>query len=202
MACSLSQSATLACEPLPSSRFFKGEAALYSQTSDEPDPESRATYTFTQTVAGVGTGGLVGVGKATSMPAQLPASAARIRRTFAGITCTWAAYSVAVACERGSRPDGYLIGLSPDFVQVRSPKHEIVFFRNHPAKSRGLSGVIDSRIVHRETHRGVACYWTRQDGGGAGCSPADHHGFIAFVGHSSVRVTNEAGRTVFVRNQP
>jgi len=126
----------------------------------------------------------------------------RTVRTYAGITCLWLAstHYGSVACQRA---DGAgLVGVvSHPFVAVRTAKGRIVLFKNQPTQSRGFGPVKDKRIFHSETHRGIACYWTRTGGGVALCNRADKHGYVIGVGRRLVMPLNEASKVVFVRNQ-
>jgi hypothetical protein len=127
-------------------------------------------------------------------------------RSYAGINCAWPGTAAAsegqVLCAR-SDAGGYAVAVTHHFVAVHSQQGKFVYFRNRRTDSSGFDlRLYDVRTFHRETHRGITCYWTRTDGGGAGCYRADHRGSAAIVTKRSVVVLNEKGKVVFRRNQP
>ena len=138
---------------------------------------------------------------ALTATATAGAGTSRIVRSYAGITCTWPKESDGVACQRAKAP-GFAFGISRRMVLVRTARGRIEFFESQPTRSPGLGSLNDPTIFHRETHRGITCYWSRLYGGGAGCTPADLNGYAAFVGHNLILVLDEASKTVFRRNQP
>ena len=138
---------------------------------------------------------------ALTVVATASAGPPRIVRTYAGITCTWPKITDGVLCHRANGT-GYAFGISRHVVLVRNSRGRTVLIRNQPTRSPGFDPLDDPLIFHRETHRGMNCYWSTLNGGGAGCMGTDLHGYTAFVGNDVIRVLNEASKTVFLRNQP
>jgi hypothetical protein len=138
---------------------------------------------------------------ACALTATASAGTSHVVRTYAGITCTWPKETDGVVCQR-AKGRGFAFAISQHMVLVRTARGRIEFFESQPMRSPGFGSLDDPTIFHRETHRGMTCYWSRLYGGGAGCTPANLDGYAAFVGHNLVLVLNEVSTTVFRRNQP
>jgi hypothetical protein len=121
--------------------------------------------------------------------------------TYAGITCNWPRLGPSGAvCQLATRT-GFAVAVARRFVNVRSMKiGKEVFVRNQPDHSPGFGPLNDKRIFHSETHRGIACHWSRTGGGTALCNRADRHGYMAGVSKSAAIVLNEHSKIVFRRN--
>jgi hypothetical protein len=125
-------------------------------------------------------------------------------RTYAGITCAWPSSTSegSVICRR-SNGTGFAVAVAERFVAVRVWRNgRVLFFRNQPTHSVGFGSLNDPRIFHRETHRGIICYWSRVARGTAICNRSDNHGYVVAVSGFQVAVSNEKSRVVYLRNQP
>lgn len=125
-------------------------------------------------------------------------------RSYAGITCTWPADLSEGAAEcRLANGGGFATAVAHRFVIVRNfETRKIVFTRNQPEDSAGYERSADKRIFHRETHREIACYWSRAGGGAAFCSRADNHGYSVGINPVAALVLTEKGKIAFLKNHP
>jgi hypothetical protein len=106
-----------------------------------------------------------------------------------------------VACLRAD-DGGYAVAVTEIYVNVKSHSGRTVFYRFQPDKSRRHTAVSTlTRIVHRETHRGITCDWTTALGGSSRCTRSDGRGYTGWVSPHRVTVWNERGKRVFLRRQ-
>ena len=128
---------------------------------------------------------------------------ARLIHTDAGVTCTWprSTPSGVAFCQLATER-GLATAVSGRAVLVLRPgtTAKRLFFRTQPGDSPGFGESNDKRTFHSETHRGIACSWSRTGGGTALCNRADRHGYVAGVSKSRAIVLNEDGEIVFQRN--
>jgi hypothetical protein len=148
---------------------------------------------------------IIGAASVLLVASVADASAPSIVRTYAGITCEWpTTHEGSVICHRVTGA-GFAGVVAERFVMVKNPRGRVAFFRNQPTHSPGFGPFDDPRVFHKETHRGVICYWTRIGGGASGCNvggPSGGHGYIVFTGHTLISVSNEASKVVYLKNQP
>ena len=125
-------------------------------------------------------------------------------RTYSGITCTWLAnLSEGGAVCHLPTGNGLSTAVAKRVVIVRNHRTgKIVFTRNQPEHSAGTETPNDKRIYHRETHQGIACYWSKVGGGAAFCYRADNHGYSAGLSPVAALVISEDQKVVFLRNHP
>jgi hypothetical protein len=143
-----------------------------------------------------------GSGKPSSTASTGSGALRDVTRTFAGVTCSWPSGTAegAALCHRVR--GGGLAGIeSFEFVGV-TRRHKYVFYKNQPRRTGEFGPIVDRRISHSETHRGIVCFWTKTSGGGAFCNRADNRGYVVGVGTEVVLVIDQASRVVFLRNQP
>ncbi len=123
--------------------------------------------------------------------------------TYAGIACNWPRTTPdAVAVCQLATGRGFAVVVGRRSVTVFKPGVTAtrLFVRNQPGHSPGFGPLNDKRIFHSETHRGIACNWSRTGGGIALCHRADRHGYVAAVSKSGAIVLNEHSKIVFQRN--
>lgn len=126
-------------------------------------------------------------------------------RTYAGITCTWlSSTSEGGAVCRQADGTGLAVFVTQRFAGVRTWRTgKVLFFRNQPTHSPGFGPLLkDKRIFHSETHRGIACSWSRVSRGVAACTREDRHGYAVAVSRFQALVINENSQIVFLKNQP
>src|SRR5262245_559903 len=169
-------------------------------------PEEVALWSCVVTFRSVGQQATVAVSDSTKViwAVALPLDAfVRETHTYAGITCNWPRTTpdgVAVCQLATEKGLGVAVGRRSVIVFRPGITAKRMFVRNQPGHSPGFGALNDKLIFHSETHRGIACYWSRTGGGIALCNRADRHGYVAEVSKSGAIVLNENSKIVFQRN--